>query len=352
MWRYTPAGLVINSSIAIDNGRVIFLESSNSSLRSQVRNRFPLADLLGNGSSSLVALNAATGAEVWRQPTNLSNITTLVYLSCPEGRILLTAVYGGSSNVTYDLYGFSQSNGSQSWKTTIATGSTDLMHGVERGHPVVVNGVAYFVCGPSVYFAVNISTGAQVSWTFNRSGWGCGTACASATHLYVRGDNAVAWNLATSQASRFTTRSRPGCYIDVIPAGGLVNIPETSSGCTCDAYKIQTSMAFRTNLPLEAPTAAQSGRGARKATAPPRVFVLRSPNALIVSAAGIAEGRRVKLSIVNLMGREVFRANGLSQGDAHSHTFVWDNRAAAGGTYVVRLEAGEQHAEQSVTLVR
>jgi len=35
----------------------------------------------------------------------------------------------------------------------------------------------------------------------------------------------------------------PGCWINIIPAGGLVLIPEASSGCTC-GYPLQTSMAF------------------------------------------------------------------------------------------------------------
>ncbi|RLD75046.1 MAG: hypothetical protein DRJ10_15985, partial [Bacteroidetes bacterium] len=37
--------------------------------------------------------------------------------------------------------------------------------------------------------------------------------------------------------------SRPGCWINIIPAGNIVSIPEASSGCTCD-YPIQTSFVF------------------------------------------------------------------------------------------------------------
>jgi len=37
--------------------------------------------------------------------------------------------------------------------------------------------------------------------------------------------------------------SRPGCWINTIPAGGLVLIPESSSGCTC-GFALQTSLAF------------------------------------------------------------------------------------------------------------
>ena len=37
--------------------------------------------------------------------------------------------------------------------------------------------------------------------------------------------------------------NRPGCWISIIPAGGLVLLPEGSSGCVC-SYPLQTSMAL------------------------------------------------------------------------------------------------------------
>jgi hypothetical protein len=40
-----------------------------------------------------------------------------------------------------------------------------------------------------------------------------------------------------------TQVNRPGCWINILPAGSLVLIPEGSSGCTC-GYPLQTSIAF------------------------------------------------------------------------------------------------------------
>ena len=50
-------------------------------------------------------------------------------------------------------------------------------------------------------------------------------------------------DLATGKNSKVTKVSRPGCWINIIPAGGLLLIPEASSGCTCD-FPIQSSMAL------------------------------------------------------------------------------------------------------------
>jgi hypothetical protein len=43
--------------------------------------------------------------------------------------------------------------------------------------------------------------------------------------------------------TRLNNVTRPGCWINIIPAGGLVLIPEASSGCTC-GFALQTSIAY------------------------------------------------------------------------------------------------------------
>jgi hypothetical protein len=47
----------------------------------------------------------------------------------------------------------------------------------------------------------------------------------------------------STEGIRLTNVTRPGCWLNILAAGGLVLIPESSSGCTC-AYPIQTSIAF------------------------------------------------------------------------------------------------------------
>jgi len=77
-----------------------------------------------------------------------------------------------------------------------------------------------------------------------RNGHGCGTISASANNLFYRADNPALCNLyknATTQRINFV--NRPGCWINIIPAGGLVLIPEASSGCTCE-FPLQTSIVY------------------------------------------------------------------------------------------------------------
>jgi len=82
-----------------------------------------------------------------------------------------------------------------------------------------------------------------------RRGHGCGGVSASAQCLFWRGLNPWMYDLGPGGGpTRLTEVARPGCWINIIPAGGLVLIPEASSGCTC-GFSIQTSMAF---IPEEA----------------------------------------------------------------------------------------------------
>jgi hypothetical protein len=50
-------------------------------------------------------------------------------------------------------------------------------------------------------------------------------------------------NLQANEQIKITNSTRVGCWINIIPAGGMLLIPEGSSGCTC-AYSLQTSMGF------------------------------------------------------------------------------------------------------------
>ena len=72
---------------------------------------------------------------------------------------------------------------------------------------------------------------------------GCGNISASASTFFFRQSTATMYDIASGSYSPVTQITRPGCWINMIPASGLLLIPEGSSGCTCN-YPIQTSMAF------------------------------------------------------------------------------------------------------------
>jgi hypothetical protein len=61
--------------------------------------------------------------------------------------------------------------------------------------------------------------------------------------LFFRAGNPTMCDLVSGQKTKLTQVTRPGCWINIIPAEGLLLIPEASSGCTCK-FSIQTSLAL------------------------------------------------------------------------------------------------------------
>jgi hypothetical protein len=89
--------------------------------------------------------------------------------------------------------------------------------------------------------------GGAAAWTIRRPGHSCGTMSGANGCLFFRANNPTLLDLTTgSSGDRFTklAPSRAGCWINIIPACGLVLIPEASASCVCH-YALQTSMAFR-----------------------------------------------------------------------------------------------------------
>ena len=72
--------------------------------------------------------------------------------------------------------------------------------------------------------------------------------------IFSRGGQPVATDLRTGVIKGLTEVTRSGCWINIIPAGGLVLIPEASSQCGC-AYAVQTSLALAPARGLGAGTA-------------------------------------------------------------------------------------------------
>ena len=93
--------------------------------------------------------------------------------------------------------------------------------------------------------------GGAGGWKINRPGHSCGTMSGANGCLFFRAGNPTVLDLTgAARSSRFTSLapSRVGCWINIIPACGLVLIPEASASCVCH-YALQTSMAFRPRRP-------------------------------------------------------------------------------------------------------
>jgi len=90
--------------------------------------------------------------------------------------------------------------------------------------------------------------GEPAQWALDRRE-ACGTLSGSASCLFYRDGQPCIHDLGPGGARRkLNWINRPGCWINIIPAGGLILIPEASSGCSCP-YPLQTSLAYIPSKP-------------------------------------------------------------------------------------------------------
>ena len=250
-WRYDPQDQVIlNPTITLGGGRIYFLQVPAPQTEETGRIRIDKAlDL----EARLVALDAESGELVWEHAVDYAAIEHHLY-ALYQNPILVTV---GSRNqatdeqdkgeqdkdeVWYDLHAYDANTGNLLWEQS-QNNRTDAGgdHGEQDHHPVLV-GNRLFV----EPFAYDLQSGKPLpDWQWQRGHrHGCGTVSASANAFFFRDSNAAMFDLRDQTHSRVTQVSRPGCWINMIPAGGLLLVPEASSGCTCN-FALQTSMAFR-----------------------------------------------------------------------------------------------------------
>jgi outer membrane protein assembly factor BamB len=240
LWTYGQ-GLILNPTITIADGHLYFVETHSAASLADETGRMPIKTLFADGDQFLVCLDAKTGRSVFKRKIDVAHFEEPVYLNCANGVVLLSGSRLVDESVQYSYDAFDATSGAVLWRASHDTGlRIDGGHGEYNRHPTVV--------GDTVYawpYAYELQTGKQLEgWQFDRRGHGCGGVSASAQCLFWRGANPWMYDLGIGGGpARLNQVTRPGCWINMIPAGGLILIPEASSGCTC-GFSLQTSLAY------------------------------------------------------------------------------------------------------------
>lgn len=244
-WRYT-GGRILNAMITVAEGRVYFVASHNEKVMDNTSGRIRIAEFM-EGGVSLIALDVYTGDVVWVREITLP-FEHIAYLCGRDGILIASGSYNEDGRLYYDLTAFDMSDGADRWLTKLpgmnirGTDFTylDATHGEQWQHPVLAEDTIYL--RP---FAFCLETGEQQDYIVYRGGHGCGGLTGSAYYLFGRGHVPRMYPMdeSGSEGIPLTEVSRPGCFLNIIPAGGIIMAPESSSGCTC-AYPLQTSFAF------------------------------------------------------------------------------------------------------------
>ena len=248
LWSYTTScGAIINPAVACSGDRVCFLESLDPETRQTEFGRAELKTLVGKGAR-LIALDVVTGQEAWETTPDLRNVEYIVFLGATEDTVIITGScqkkVGTVVRNRYSMAAFDSTNGQALWTSLDVPGYQDAIdgnHGALNQHPSIV--------GDTIYgngYARQVRTGqTHEGWAWTKS-HKCATLSTSGRCAFSRYEKTklpFMFDLKTGTRQALTTVSRPGCWINTLPVGGLVVIPEASAGCTC-GYSIQTSLAL------------------------------------------------------------------------------------------------------------
>jgi len=240
LWSYRD-GLILNTTLALGDGRIYFVETHSPAALAEKTGRLPIKTLFQGDRQYLVALQQKTGRVVFKQKIDVTHFEEPVYLNFGQGVLLLSGSRLAGKSIEYYYDAFDAETGADLWHAGHDSGlAIDGGHGEYNRHPTIVGDVVY-----AWPYAYALSSGERIEdWKFNRRGHGCGGVSASAQCLFWRGGNPWMYDLGPHGGpARINAVSRPGCWINMIPAGGLVLIPEASSGCTC-GFPVQTSLAY------------------------------------------------------------------------------------------------------------
>jgi outer membrane protein assembly factor BamB len=196
----------------------------------------------------VVALDAASGKKLWEKPMDLTGCCGDAMGSAYQNDVLL--FFGCVGN--HDAYRFqedqlmyrrivalSASTGETLWSRPINYRTRPVV----IGNKIIIEPRACDLRTGKIQMRVDPITGRQVPWEFLRPGHTCAISSASPDTLFYRSSCAALYDLDRDAGVTLFGGIRPGCWINMIPANGLVLVPEASVGCTC-SYPLRGSFAL------------------------------------------------------------------------------------------------------------
>ncbi len=258
VWTYEGPSAILNSTITVGADRVYFAESRNPEVLADETGTAWLPTFFAQ-DARLVALDLASGKELWSKPLGpLSAAPTdehehIMFLSYADGLLLSTRTGHVDQKLSYRLEAFDAATGETKWRQTLASRHriyAPLTYGKngQQSHPSIVGGKVFLLSHiTDALITLDLKTGRIERdnalydfWIHSKT---CAVPTASASGLYFRRDSCYMFDLPSRRAIDLTGVTRPGCWMSIIPAGGLVLMPEASSGCTC-GFALQTSVVL------------------------------------------------------------------------------------------------------------
>jgi len=224
------SGLVINTTIALDDNAIVFVESRNDELKNAQTRRLNDSHLWSQ--QYLVSLDPRTGRSRWETPIDTVDGIVVFFLAYRDDAIVITSSAAGH----YHLYKFDANDGKQLWHAQHKWPSDN--HGGHMQHPVVLADRVYLEpCG------YDLKTGDRITAAMSGRE-GCATYCGTKHVLVHRGQSrrVAIWDFTTGKITSWQNL-RPSCWLSTVAGEGMVLSPEGGGGCSCGNW-LETSLVF------------------------------------------------------------------------------------------------------------
>jgi outer membrane protein assembly factor BamB len=233
LWRYNAKESIRHNAIAIGAGRVHLIDRvlavddllANAPVR---RGEKPKNPPVGHATGKLITLDVKSGGQVWDSEKDIFGTA----LAFSESHDVLLMFYQPTSfrlpsEVGGRIAAFHAGGGYRLWEKKVNY----------RTRPLI-NDKA-IIAHPS---ALDLLTGEPKAMAIPKS-YGCGQVSGSKNLLMFRSGTLGYHDLTRKAGTENYGGIRPGCWINALPVGGLVLIPDASAGCSC-SYQNRTWMAL------------------------------------------------------------------------------------------------------------
>ncbi len=213
LWRYQAADSIRHNAIAVGDAKVFVIDRPLA-----LFDREKKPESKEHSTGRLLALDTRTGEEIWSDASDIygtllamSETHNVLLMSYQPTRFRLDSEIGGR------MTALDASSGKRLW---------DVKAGFDS-RPMINDDVIYAQGG-----AWNLLSGEPRQFNFRRS-YGCGILAASRKLLVFRSATLGYFNFGSDAGVENYGGIRPGCWINVLPVGGLVLAPDATAGCRC-----------------------------------------------------------------------------------------------------------------------
>lgn len=260
---------IAHATIAIGDDRIFFVDSSLTQQQREDmlrQDKTELAKLTGAAQKLAeervkkadlrlaVALDVASGKKIWEKAVDVTDCSeigdgggglTLIY---QNGHLVLG---GANANGHYwqqfldgkferrRLVVLDAGRGEKLW----AKDANYRHRPIAIGNEIIAEPWSYDLYTGAQKMRTHPLTGEQTPWMFARPGHHCGAISATPNMMFFRSKFTAFYNRDLDQGTEHFAGQRLGCWINTIPANGLVMIPEASAGCVC-LFSIASTIVF------------------------------------------------------------------------------------------------------------